>query len=93
MPKLTIQSCLLLMPSVPNYHFEPQMPNNSVFTFSFQYIYQFLIMAFQYDSPKNHHNIDQITIEKVSSLITRFHAVLLPKANKTGIFRDLSEEE
>lgn len=31
--------------------------------------------------------------EKISSFITRFHAVLLPKANGSGVFRDLSEDE
>lgn len=48
------------------------------------------LMTQDFSNPKAFKSIEVTAIEKISSLITRFHAALLTKANDSGVFRDLS---
>ena len=50
-------------------------------------------MSFLGPNSKLYPNLEDLALKKISELITRFHSVLLPMTNDSGVYRDLSDEE
>ena len=45
------------------------------------------------ENSKLQSNFEEAALKKISEIVTRLHAALLPKTNHSGVFRNLTEEE
>ena len=45
------------------------------------------------ENSKISNNLEEVALKKISDFVSSFHSSLLPKANNSGVYRDLSEEE
>ena len=43
------------------------------------------------ENSKVSNRLDEAVIKKISSLVTNFHSILLPKAKNSDVYRDLTE--